>query len=175
MKTIGILIGIFLLHYCSAQNLVPNPSFESYSSCPIANGSIGLAIPWTDPSTGSSDYYNTCSINIQSTVPLNSNGYRPPRHGNAYAGVVTYVTTISNAREYIEVELTSMLIKDSTYCIGFYVSLSQSSQYGSNGLSAFISNSPITCLGCLFPFIPQVNYLGSPIVDTLGWTLISGE
>jgi gliding motility-associated-like protein len=175
MRTIGIFIGCFLFKACGSQNLVPNPSFENYSSCPIANGNIYLAVPWSDPSSGSADFYNVCSSNIQSSVPINSNGYRGPRTGDGYAGIVTYVSTIVNAREYIEVELKDSLIPGTKYCIGYYVSLSKSSEYAVNGMSAFLSNTKISCPGCFLTYLPQINYLGNVISDTLNWVLISGN
>ena len=49
---------------CSyAQNLVPNPSFEIFITCPNTFGQIGLAIPWFQSNTiaSSSDYYNSCN------------------------------------------------------------------------------------------------------------------
>ncbi|MGE3823757.1 MAG: hypothetical protein AB7G44_05990, partial [Bacteroidia bacterium] len=43
-----VLLLILLIPSLSlAQgNLVPNPSFEEYTECPITNGQIDLAEPW---------------------------------------------------------------------------------------------------------------------------------
>jgi gliding motility-associated-like protein len=172
------LFGTFLLFVFGltgeAQNLVPNPSFEKYSNCPNAGGEIYFAIPWVDPSSGSSDYYNACSSNFQSSVPTNLSGHRWPRTGKAYAGIATYASTIPQAREYIQVKLNDTLVTGKLYCVGFYVSFSEVAEFASNGFSAYFSLSPISCSACLLPYIPQINYLGSPITDTAKWTLISG-
>ncbi|MEL6250699.1 MAG: hypothetical protein AAFR87_01705, partial [Bacteroidota bacterium] len=35
--------------YLSAQNLVPNPTFDDYSWCPGGRGLLGWAVPWYSP------------------------------------------------------------------------------------------------------------------------------
>jgi len=42
-------------------------------------------------------------------------------------------------------------------------------------MSLYFSPNSISCSGCLLPYTPQINYLGSPITDTLNWILISGS
>jgi hypothetical protein len=46
----------------SAQNLVPNGSFEQYDTCPTnVNGtSLQYANSWVNPNAGTPDYYNAC-------------------------------------------------------------------------------------------------------------------
>lgn len=54
-------------------NLVPNDSFESYTTCPTGFGQIAVASPWDTPNTGTSDAFNACapvvfpSVNVPST------------------------------------------------------------------------------------------------------------
>ncbi len=170
------LVSCFLtsLSFCAAsQNLVPNPSFETFTTCPNGGGEIYYASSWIDPSSGSSDYFNECSTSI-ATVPLNFAGYRWPRTGKAYSGIILIDKTQSNIREYIQVRLSDSLVKGQIYCAGFYVSLSGIVQVACNSMSMYFSDLPINCAGCLFPYTPQINYQGAPISDTLKWILISG-
>lgn len=177
MKTIGILIGIFLLHYCSAQNLVPNYSFELFSSCPILGpGDVVSAIPWVAPTLNTPEYFNECSpLSSTSSVPKNFAGYQWARTGKAYAGITTFAPSLPNTRDYVQVQLTDSLVAGRLYCVGYYVNLSNIVQYASNGFSAYFSNTPISCSsGCFFSYTPQFNYSGSVVSDTLNWTLIAG-
>jgi len=176
MRVKVFLLLLVLPILVEGQNLVPNPSFEHYTSCPTSDGMIYLASPWQDPSTGSSDYFNECSSSNQASVPTSIFGHRWPRTGKGYVGIGTYQGPVTpNAREFIEVQLTDSLKKGVEYCIGFYVSLGENTWYASNGLSAYLSNNYISCSGCLLPFVPQINYLGPPIKDTLNWFLVSGN
>ncbi len=159
-----------------AQNLVPNSSFENYAMCPdINNFCIPLAIPWISPTSNVPIYYNECSTYSWSSVPKNIFGYHRSRTGKAYAGFGVYASNVPELRQYIEVKLNDSLIQNQVYCVGFYVSLCESASCATNGLSAYFSPTPLSCPACsLLPYVPQINYLGNPITDTLNWVLISG-
>jgi len=176
MKYFWIFCLFALLNYGNAQNLVPNPSFENYSSCPNSPN-ITLAVPWTNPTGSSPDYYNECCIaSAGFSVPTNVAGFHWARTGKGYAGIEIRVPSWPNARDYIEVALTDSLIKGEKYCVGFYVSLSNLSQYASNSISACLSNNFISCSTiCVLPFVPQMSCTSSPISDTLNWVLVSGS
>ena len=116
----------------SAQNLIPNPSFEEYTQCPgypdINHYPVELAPPWTTP-TLSSDYFHTCG-NFWSRVPENRVGFEYARTGNAYAGFYPYAGyfytstgELISSREYLQVPLSAPLQKDSTYLLTIHVSL----------------------------------------------------
>ena len=72
----------------SAQNLVPNPNFESYSSCPTSISQLPLAVPWITPTVATPDYFHVCTGSISVDVPSNfgGGGYQFPLTGDAYAG-----------------------------------------------------------------------------------------
>jgi len=46
-----IYLNIIILFAMTAktQNLVPNPSFEFYTSCPTGSDQVYKAFPWYDP------------------------------------------------------------------------------------------------------------------------------
>ncbi|MGQ0828228.1 MAG: hypothetical protein ACT4ON_07525 [Bacteroidota bacterium] len=105
-----IIIGILsmVVKYCHTQNLVPNPSFEIFSSCPSANF-INYANPWISPTAASPDYYNVCGASGFG-IPSNTLGYQYPKDGVAYAGLYTFGTVNYNYREYIQVELIDSIM-----------------------------------------------------------------
>ncbi len=73
-----LFIGLSLTG--GAQNLVPNPSFEVFTSCPYQAGDIDKANGWTSL-CGSPDYFNTCN-QYDWAVPNNIFGYQLPASGN---------------------------------------------------------------------------------------------
>lgn len=97
----------------SAQNLVPNGSFEEYTACPTFF-SDQFAVSWSS-AWGTTDYYNTCATSgAQMAVPQNATGYQWPSEGEGYAGVITYVAPGAapdpeHSREIIRVELAQPL------------------------------------------------------------------
>lgn len=167
-----------------AQNLVPNSSFEQYSTCPNAYFQIAFAFPWFQPNTNNSMatiYFNQCSTNANISVPFNINGYQQAHTGNAYAGIglLYFLGVIDGGRYYLEVQLDSTLLKDKKYLVSFYASLSNDSKYATDAIGAYFSSDSVTYSSTYFPalpLIPQVtNHVGNIISDTVNWVLISGQ
>ena len=128
----------------SQSNLVPNPGFELYSSCPTNASQITNALPWFQPYLGvsSTDYFNVCSSNSVVQVPNNYFGHQPARTGNGYAGFGAWSETM-DIREYLEVELIDSLIQGTGYCVSFYVSLPEQFHYACDGVGAYFSTNAI--------------------------------
>src|SRR6266446_5014729 len=119
MKSRRILILIFLFIIpCRifSQNLVPNTSFEMYSSCPTNQDQVYLAVPWVKPNINTPDYFNSCYSGPPPGpgVPINFPGHQFARTGQAYCGFGSLHNS-SNSREYIEVRLADSLIIDRNY------------------------------------------------------------
>jgi OOP family OmpA-OmpF porin len=172
------LLG-FVLLFCfviKAQNLVPNPSFETYTLCPNSNGQIESAIPWTAATTdaSSTDYFNSCSSVYG--VPSSSGGFQYARTGNAYAGLLFCAGT--GAREYLQVQLSNPLIQNKTYNVEFYVNSSNmNANSGSNNIAANISSTrPVSSSTySLQSLTPHIMNIGNQVInDTLNWVKISG-
>ncbi|HKR03041.1 MAG TPA: T9SS type A sorting domain-containing protein [Bacteroidia bacterium] len=186
-KLYCLIIMFFTCRVCEAQfNLVPNPGFEQFSSCPFYFGDIPRAIGWNIPLFSTTpDYFNACSINLNIDVPQNLCGYESARTGDAYTGIVTFhiqqqTTHQINYREYIQCELTDSLIAGVNYCISWYVSPCDSCYYVCNNMGMLFSHVQIndTCLPanpCNLNYLPQ---LENPSTNNLnnpnGWTQISG-
>lgn len=161
-----------------SQNLVPNPSFESYTLCPDNPDQINYATDWNAFSE-SPDYFNTCSPNIMLDVPNNFAGYQQPITGNAYAGIATYQYSVNEFREIIGCALVSPLINGQKYFVNFKVV--------NAGLGSFGTNCCSNNIGARFSNIlysasnpPPINniaqiYTDSIIEDTLAWQTIAGS
>lgn len=111
---------------CMGQNLVENPSFETYVSCPEQLGNFDAdVVHWTTPTEGSTDYFNGCSTTMG--TPENFNGKQPADFGEGYAGLYLYAP--DDYREYLQATLTKTLVAGKTYRISFYVSLAERSDF----------------------------------------------
>jgi gliding motility-associated-like protein len=171
-----------------AQNLIPNSSFETYTSCPTNLSQVNLLGNWTRPLNhlGSTDFFHSCYVSgaasLSPTVPHAGMGYQPAFNGNGYAGVYVYITNppsnpFWDYREYIMTPLTSPLVAGVSYYIGFYVSVANKHKYGSDAIGAHLSVGPLSSPLLFQPIavVPQIsNPVGNIITDTVNWTLISG-
>ena len=172
-------------HALYAQvNLVPNPSFEEYSSCPTAPGSVGnnqleKAVHWYKPSPATTDYYNVCQVDISTgvNVPANWMGYQYAFHGNAYVGLVIYDSAFKQTAEYIQCKLLEPLEACKTYTIRFLTSLGDFSPVATNTIGARLDKTPIQKSGWdQFWAFNLPSHVGAPnfVTDTLNWVLVSG-
>jgi len=99
------------------QNLVPNPGFEQYSSCPIFASQLDSAVPWFNPTAGTPEFYNACAAYSSGvSVPQQyTGGFQYARTGSGYAGLFTYLTDIPDMLEYAEIRLHSPMVAGSFY------------------------------------------------------------
>ncbi len=177
-----VLIFFFEALSLSAQvNLVPNPSFESFTNCPESVSEIYQATSWVQPTTGTSDYFNVCCV---STIPLsappvgipdNLLGIQNARTGNGYAGFIVHdlPDTTDLSREYLQVRLVNPMIPGNQYLVRFFVSLSDFSSQFSNGIGAYFSTAQIHQSDYFpLPYTPQINASGM-INNYEDWTEIT--
>jgi OmpA-OmpF porin, OOP family len=124
-----------------SQNLVPNPSFEEYFSCP---GSYNystegkLAPGWFSPTRGTPDLFNVCSKG-DAGVPSNWAGLSKAYSGVGYAGLYCYA--LNGYREYLQTELIAPMVKGGNYYIEFYFKLSSNSKYSIDRIGLYLSDS----------------------------------
>ncbi len=125
-KHFTLFLCLFGMASLFAQNLVKNPSFEAFSSCPKALGNFNDDVDyWSTPTSGSTDYFHSCSEAMG--TPKNFNGTQPADFGEGYAGLYFYAP--KDYREYLQAELETPLVKDKTYRVSFYVSLAERSDF----------------------------------------------
>lgn len=120
MKT--LLIFIFHITFCTAQNLVSNGSFESYDSLPTATGQINNCHNWKS-SGKSPDYFHQYASVISSVgIPYNFTGTMPKaKEGQGCAGICTYIENWTNYREYLSQRLNDTLKINKSYHISLYI------------------------------------------------------
>lgn len=158
-----------------SPNLVPNPSFEDYLSCPTDGfGEIYLAVPWTAAnSISSSDYFNACSSNLAIILALQ---VQFPRTGYGEASIILTGAGLNNYREYIETKLKTKLISNKKYCTKVYTNLNNYAAYAIENIGMYFSQTEIfqPPLSAPIPNIPQIKNNKGIIKDTINWVLISG-
>jgi hypothetical protein len=176
-KYILILFLFFPSIFGRSQNLVPNSSFENYTACPTTSGQIIFASPWYNATTsGSTDFFNSCSTSGYGVPKHGSIGYQYPNTGNGYVGIWVF-SLGSNYREYLQVQLTNPLSTGSCYFIEYYVNQFNTMKYALNSVDAHFSSTAIntTGTGDVLNLTPQIRkFTSTGINDTLLWTKISG-
>ncbi|MFN8294463.1 MAG: gliding motility-associated C-terminal domain-containing protein [Chitinophagales bacterium] len=157
-----------------AQNLVPNGSFEDYINCPIDADNFSSVIQWNSPTAASPDYFNVCGL-PNASIPNNIFGTQSALDGNGYAGFGLYAPPHGDYREYIQVQLTQMLLAGQKYSVSFNVSLADESQYAIKEIGAYFSATETNSSGTsILSYIPQIQFSDSVITDTIGWINIRG-
>lgn len=170
----------------SAQNLVPNGSFEEVIECPefLAELDSDCAFwfqsifdpeieDWQNPSP---DYYHMCSATENLSPPNTAFGFQDPRTGEAFAGIATYSVNDPNYREIIGVELSENLSVGSSYLVSFSVSRAHSPSIdlaSSNIGVKFTTNN-------VFLEADLINnqadfYVDTLVTDTTNWVDLSFE
>ncbi len=170
-----IFLFVWAVSLKAQVNLVPNPSFEEKDTCPITNGAIFLAEPWTSVYDGVS-YFHECGAN-GFTAPGNKYGWENPLTGQAYIGFSEWVINSGYESQFAGVELTSPLITGKKYNVEFYVSMIDSCWYAIKNIGVYFSqNQPPTNITTLLGYEPQVKYTGTDFLDNKeGWTKIEGS
>lgn len=170
----------------NGQNLVPNPSFEQYDTCPNGASQLNRAVSWFSPTTATPDYYNTCSpIDTANGdtypvvgVPVNWCGFQNAKTGVGYSGFFAYYDYPGLPyREYVSTKLTSTLQAGTTYYVSFYISLADSCWHATSNIGLYFSPDSIAIDTFInLPYIPQImNPVSNVLADKASWMLISGQ
>ncbi len=169
-----VLAGHFYLGH--AQNLVPNYSFETFTTCPTQYEGLCFlyAPPWSCASLGSCDLFNSCGNPSMAGVPDNAIGSQLANTGEGYAGFICFWPSISNYREYPMVQLTAPLIAGEWYYVSFFISVADSGcgveNVGAHFSTSSIYQSQFTTLNVT----PQIENTTGMITDNIGWVFIGG-
>jgi len=189
---------LLVLGFCcetkSQTNLVYNGDFEMYSSCPVSESSpsqapnyeINKCVGWTCATFGTSDYFNSCSVNLGISVPSNYDGYQFAKSGNGYVG--GFFTSYTGGAgtdgyngvmwwEYIQGQLTQSLVANHKYKISMFVSLAEYSDLYIKEFGIYTSQNPLTSPNtAALSLVPQVTFLDNNYFrDTINWVKVEGE
>lgn len=173
-------------------NLVKNPSFEVYDTCPNNGEQVSyskfwsgidsswvfytLPDPWCNP-----DYFNACATDAGATIPNNAYFYHYARTGNAMMGVRMFNNGLVDGAlitSYLQGRLYTPLVAGQSYCVSFYVVKMAFAGYAQNNIGAYFDDGSIDtasiCHNYQTEYTPQIN--DTAIVgDTLNWTKIQGS
>lgn len=123
------------------QNLIVNPSFESYNSCPLNIGSFGNLLQDVSlPTSSSGDYFNTCG-SVDFGVPSNFKGDQKAIDGSAYVGLYYYA--LNDYREYVQLNTTKTLREKHPYKISLQVSLAETSSLALKNMYIVLVNRKV--------------------------------
>lgn len=128
-KTINTISLLFLCYTTVSQNLVPNPSFEDYNTCPTGNVNITDCNNWMNFGN-SPEYFNACaSVDLGMNVPNTFVGFQYANSGNGMVGIVTWLNPSNdsaniNYREYVGVQLTNPMAMGQKYYFSFFTNYS---------------------------------------------------
>jgi len=160
----------------SAQNLVPNGSFEEYTECPDNLNQIDRVAGWS-LFYGSPDYYNACSETFLTDVPANAFGFQSAFDGESYIGCYTFKTG-PVYRECIQAQLLQPLVLGQTTSLsmavspgGFGVGGNYDVTMAARGIGMRFSTQPVG-IGLLITD-EAVLYMDEVLSDTSTWVVLS--
>ena len=142
----AILANVWNFPCYGQVNLVPNSSFESYSSCPNASSQLPLANSWSAPPNNDADYYNACSSSFGLPV-IYTNYQLYAKSGNGCAAIWALNNVGSNYREYLQVELVDSIEANKCYLCSFSTVLIKPSQFAISELAMSFSKAAIVNTG----------------------------
>jgi len=178
------IVAILVSNFGFAQNLVPNPSFEVYDTCPIGISSFGdyqieRALGWSAPTTATSDYMNSCSSIVGgANVPNTVFGYQFAFDGNGMLGILMELDSGETSYfEYVQAKLNQPLTQGYSYKFSFNVNLVNGSDFAVEKIGAWFTPNAVSSNNFrpLFSVNPQIENTTGFLTDTIGWTKIEGE
>jgi hypothetical protein len=185
VKTLFVYVfSLLLINSAVGQNLIPNESFELYEDCPTSSTELHTqVIDWVSFS-GTGDYFNACNNSGTGIagIPSNFLGFEPAFDGQAYTGLITYVHTEPDYREFAACQLLAPLEIGNAYSFSAYISEFDSGDFADwrcrtnrFGVSFFVD--PVI----FDPPTPTVLPTNNPQIDldiseadTMGWTHVQG-
>lgn len=161
------------------QNLLPNPSFDSYTTCPSSIGNLpGYLSDWDRANTASPDYGN-CGFSGNSAIRFT------PRSGSGVIGMwggASHPSCATSAySEAIRADLTSPMSVGQVYDVSVAVRVDGVGTSTANpnncvdfGMYFYHSSSPPPSAGwCCLPVVPQWSISGASVLDGV-YTVFTG-
>ncbi|MFH2141222.1 MAG: T9SS type A sorting domain-containing protein [Bacteroidota bacterium] len=156
-----------------AQNLVPNPSFEIYDTCPNGLGQVYKVNGW-NIRINTPDYFNSCNSSNYS-VPNAFFGYQNAATGTGICGLYVYNSLNLYGREFLGCKLNDSLVVGQKYYISLKLNLPNTATCAVNKLSILFSTVQFVDTLCHYSvyFSDNALILSDTIInDTLNWVLL---
>ncbi len=123
------------------QNLILNPGFEKFKSCPSNIINSGTLLEDVSlPTSSSGDYFNACGSSDFS-VPANFKGSQKAEEGSGYVGLYFYA--LNNYREYVQLNTSKTLREKHPYKISLKLSLAEASSLALKNMSIVLVNKKV--------------------------------
>jgi hypothetical protein len=185
IRLVFLAAALSLSLLSTAQNLVPNPSFEEMESCPDDPGQVWRCTDW-NPWRGTSDYFSSCAGEGNFVdVPTSGFGYQIPSSGESYIGIWTFPSEGSigvDYRELVGCELLAPLSIGTDYFVSMRVSVALGGwglncTYASNNLGVMFTTQGYDENEDAYPELDNFAHLSYEgiISDSLLWTEIAGS
>jgi OOP family OmpA-OmpF porin len=169
---------LFVVRFCLAQNLVPNPGFEEFSKCPITFSTDPKDFgpkDWNSASGGTPDYFNKCAVGDMD-VPRNWAGVSFAHSGVGYAGIYAWNNGKHTYREYVQCKLKEPLKAGSHYNVGFFYRLSSYSVYAIDRIGLALSDVEVkVTYDSILQINPALTNLNNLETMTNEWYRASGN
>lgn len=180
-QTVTVVDNTPPMPVCNGNNLVPNPGFDNFMTCPTNYSQLDLAYPWNRASDATPDLFNACASPTNFNVLTNFCGGQTPFTGQGYGGAYVYsangeTNPLACYREYLQVPLMSPLVAGQTYPVSFRVSLADITGHAIAELGAHFSVGSISngIVGVLNAVPQVVNPSTNLLTSTNSWMLVSG-
>lgn len=190
---ISILICACAMAQAQITNYVKNPSFEDTLKCPYDVNQVSRTKNWhcAVDTVGepyyAPEFYSTCAgSNFNCGIPSNASGYQYPRTGNGMVGSIMYYDKTAppppfvsaNWRDYFQGHLHQPLQNGKTYCVSFWIVMTEASAYAHDKIGVYIDNGNINKRSpagdMITDIVPQV-FTTTKIKDTMNWTKVEGS
>jgi gliding motility-associated-like protein len=169
-RQLALFVMIFIARPAWCQ--IFTPDFKYYTSCPTNYSQVNKCTGWIQPTGGTSDYFNECANGSAPVgVPANFAGYQDAAD-HAYTGMINYQNGVDiDYKEYIGTSFTPLTV-GKTYTMTITVSLSDSSNYATDGLGVLFSTYELNFPSHYTTLLvtPQVDYSGYGVLkDKVNW------
>ncbi len=176
---------------CGSPNLVPNPSFEEYVTCPTkaintysSNEDIqDFLLDWEMPTNGSSDYYHRCGTGGQINIPTNTSGTQEPPSPDQDAYVGFFALDLAHPdnieyREYLQARLDQPMVAGTSYTVSIKLNLADYSKYSIDEMGVYFGQNRISMPSYNGPLnvTPQLTTPASNMLDDKdNWMIFNWE
>jgi hypothetical protein len=175
------MVCLFLFKNNNGQNLIQNNSFEIYDSIDCGGGGFDNYSMIGNPHVIDNwygyftpDYFNAVCNPGGFNVPNSYFGYSNAKTGNAFIGIGLYEKN-NDKKEYIYQQLLQPLQAGKIYCLSFFVTRIERTEYAIKQIGAYFSTSLPNLVSSMYiNAAPQIVNQNGFITDTTQWIEIQG-
>lgn len=165
LKALLFLSCFTLTAMVTAQNLVPNASFEDTALCDVYDPIRTPAPPWFNPNLATPDIYDNdlerqCGVPWDPANPdVQLSGWQYARTGTRFAGAYHWDGPLgTDVKEYLMAPLQSTLLAGQAYEVSLYYSRMDGFYYATDRISVYFAPDSVHYNnGSSMPVEPQVD------------------